>query len=710
MNRCASLWPAVAATALLSAGGARADSEYNARATFTTEKIVIDGKMDEPAWDTAPIYTGWHQTRLAQGKPARDQTEVRILYDRDNLYFGFHCLDSQPDKVVAYTVQNEGFLHQEDNVTVILDTFLDHRNAYYFWTNLLGVRTDGRIVDDGEAYTTDWQGEWEAKGAVVSDGWVLEMRLPFKNFKFPETEELTFGMMLDREVKHTQEWSGWTPDGVNAAKVSRYPHLTGIKGIGRPQVFTATPYVSAQMPLPASPLPNAPAGLPAQAPQPLQVAPNAGVDVRIEPTDWASLSLTLNPDFAQVDVDQDVLWLDTEERFIPERRQFFREGQHLFIAPLNVFYSRRIANKPHDRLLGGILATGKHGGVGFNLLNTLSLEGRSDGSMESVNAAVARVQVDIGKRSAVSLLGENRAGDFSHQLLGADANLHLFEEFFLQAQAVKTWSPDPSPGAEAYHVGLHRFDTLTEFWLQFEDVGKNFQAPLGFITSIDRRSLRSHLAFFWFTKLPVFRRLDFTYDGGLRWNHEGVQTRNRHNLFMRPYLGTRFALSLNGLYDETGGFVNQIGTFGFAIDPEDWQTFTLSAVGGRFLGGSMAGLNAALSWKLGSKTVVKLSGFYTRHGDIPANSPLHGTLGNGQQWAGYAQIRYHFSPDLYARVTFQRGSAAGITDLNLVEGQVIDALIGWHFREGSDAYLVYTEQPIAGQQERRILSKFAFAL
>ena len=72
--------------------------------------------------------------------------------------------------MTGYTIQNEGFLHQEDNVTIILDTFLDHRNAYYFWTNPLGVRTDGRIVDDGEAFSTNWAGEWETKATASRTG------------------------------------------------------------------------------------------------------------------------------------------------------------------------------------------------------------------------------------------------------------------------------------------------------------------------------------------------------------------------------------------------------------------------------------------------------------------------------------------------------------------------------------------------------------
>lgn len=676
------------------AAGARADSSYAARATRASEPISIDGKMDEPAWSAAPVLKGWHQTRIDIGKPATDDTEVRILYDRDNLYFGFHCLDSQPEKITAYTVQNEGFLHQEDNVTVMLDTFHDHRNAYYFWTNPLGVRTDGRIVDDGEAFSTNWQGEWEAKGSIVSDGWIVEIRIPFSNFQFPDAEEHTFGLLLDREQARTQEWSNWTPDGVNSAKVSRFPNLTGLRGIRARSPAVLTGYASAQV--------SAAAG------QVARFVPNAGIDAAITPTPWMSLRLTVNPDFAQVDVDQDVLWLDTEERLIPERRPFFLEGQDLFVAPINLFFSRRVAPRPHDRVVGGLLAAGKRAGTGFSVLDVQTREERPDGTTESVNAAVARVQRDLGGRSSVSAIGVSRVGDAKHGATGVDANLHIWEEIFVQAQAAKSFSPAPDRGAEAYHVGVHRFDTTSEFWLQYEDVGANFQTPLGFVPVTDKQSVYAHGYYNWFTKQKSLPRVDITYDDLWRMNHAEVQTRHLRKLRLQPYMSDDFAFLFDGQLDHSGEYQNNVGTFGFVLFPNDWQNFTLSTLTGSFLGGNMLGLNSALNFKIGPRIVAKLSAFYTLNWDVPEGSPLYSTASAGRQWLFYSQLRYHFSPDLYARLTFQRGDVIGIADLNAVQGQVIDAVLGWHYLLGSDLFLVYTQQPVNGLQEHRGLAKLSY--
>ncbi len=674
---------------------AHAESTYQVKATYTDQPITIDGKLDDPAWQAAPEISGWYLTRVDYGRPVKDDTKVRILYDKDNLYFAFHCIDSNPDRVTAYTVQNEGFLHQEDNITVILDTFLDHRNAYYFWTNPLGVRTDGRIVDDGEAFSTNWKGEWETKATIVEDGWISEIRIPFANFQFAEQEEMTFGMLLDREQYRTQEWSNWTPDGVNSAKVSRYPHLTGLKGIRPRATWSVTPYVSTQLALKSSDGRGF-------------FRPNVGADARIDPTSWLALKLTANPDFADADADQDRLLLDQEAPLLPERRPFFVESEQLFITPIKMFTSRRIALRPHDRVWGGVQLTGKKGGLGFALLDVQHRDDRGDGTYEDVNSGVVRLQQDLGNRSALSVTGLNREGDARFSVVGLDANIHLFEEVFIQAQAAKSWSPLGNSGSEAFHLGIHRFDTLSEFWIQLEDIGKNYANPLGFTPVTDKQGWNTHLYLNPFPKWRFLPRLDATWDSLWRRNHAHERTRYRQRVNLQPYLHHDFALYLDGIYDDNEGFKNRVATVGFTLFPHDWQSFTLTALGGRFLGGEIQGLNGALNLKIGPRFVARLSGFYTRSKGVPEHSPLYGTAGDGYSLSGYAQLRYHFTPDLYARLTFQHGAVTDLADYSNVKGTLLDAVVGWHYRQWSDIFVVYSDQPFNGAQERRLLTKVSF--
>ncbi|NEJ91588.1 hypothetical protein GR223_37725, partial [Rhizobium leguminosarum] len=143
--------------------------------------------------------------------------------------------------------------------------------------------------------------------------------------------------LLDREQSRNQEWSNWTPDGVNSAKVSRYPHLEGLKGIKPRSIFSITPYVATTVALKTTDDRGV-------------FRPNVGADARIDPAPWLSVKLTANPDFSDAEADQSFLLLDTDQPLLPERRAFFTESEHLFIAPINVFTSRRIALRPHDRV------------------------------------------------------------------------------------------------------------------------------------------------------------------------------------------------------------------------------------------------------------------------------------------------------------------------------------------------------------------------
>ncbi|WP_164016564.1 carbohydrate binding family 9 domain-containing protein [Pyxidicoccus trucidator] len=673
---------------------------YNYKATFTAEPITIDGKPDEAVWQTATEVSGWYLTRINYGKPAPDDTKVRILYDKHNLYVLFHCLDKDPSKITAYSVQNDSFLHQEDNVTVMLDTFKDHRNAYYFWTNPLGVRTDGRIVADGEAFTTSWVGEWETMGSVTDTGWYSEMRIPFANFQFPEGEEVTFGLMLDREQARTQEWSNWTPDGVNSAKVSRFPHLEGLKNIQGRRSWSVTPYVATDFALKTTESRK-------------MLRPNAGLDARIDPTPWAALKLTVNPDFSDVEADQDRLLLDTDEPLLPERRPFFVESEHLFLAPIKIFTSRRIAMKPHDRIWGGGQLTGKVGGLGFALLDVQHEDDPGDGTTikENLNSGVLRLQHDIGKRSAINLIGVSRYGDKYgwFRTAGLDANIHIWEEVFIQAQALKSWSDAAgSKNSEAYKLAIHRFDTNSEFWVHLEDIGERYANPLGYTPVLDKQGWNTHLYLTPFPGLRFLPQVNLTWDTLWRRNHEKVRTRLRQRVNVTPYLHHNFALYADYVYDNNEGFKDRVATGGFILFPNDWQSLTLTAFTGRFLGGPTRGINAALNYKLGNRLQARLSAFYTESEDVPTHSELYGTSGTGHSYSGYAQLRYQFNPNLYTRITFQQGAVSELADYSNVKGTLLDAVFGWHYRPWSDLFLVYSDQPFNGSQERRILSKISF--
>ena len=163
--------------------------------------------------------------------------------------------------------------------------------------------------------------------------------------------------------------------------------------------------------------------------------------------------------------------------------------------------------------------------------------------------------------------------------------------------------------------------------------------------------------------------------------------------------------------DQVQDYTNRIGYLGFVLFPNDWQSLTLTGLRGEFYGGDLIGVNGALNLKLGPHIAVKTSVFATRSWNLPQGSPLRvNDHHDGYQYAFYGQLRYQFNPDLYARLTFQQGDAVGITDFSTVGGRVVDAVLGWHYRLGSDLFLVYTQQPLDGAQQHLLLAKISYTL
>ena len=155
-------------------------STPDAPAHRVTEEIRLDGVLDEPAWASVPTIG-----RLLQQEPTPEseptmETEVRVLFDRDHLYFGILCRDHDPSAIVANQLSRDADLESDDVLVVVVDPFLDCRNGFFFETNPAGARADGQVTNNAEERTLEWDGIWDAAARVTDDGWVAEIEIPFK--------------------------------------------------------------------------------------------------------------------------------------------------------------------------------------------------------------------------------------------------------------------------------------------------------------------------------------------------------------------------------------------------------------------------------------------------------------------------------------------------------------------------------------------------
>ena len=179
-----------------------------AKATPTGERIRIDGKLDEPAWQSAPPIGALLQAQPDEEVAATEETVVRVLYDSSAIYFGITCLDNTPSGIVSTQLTRDGDLGVDDNVAVVLGPFFDHRNGFFFMVNPAGARADGQISNNAEHPTLDWDGIWNASARITQEGWVAEIAIPFKTLRF-KPGQTTWGFNIQRQIKRRNEIDRW---------------------------------------------------------------------------------------------------------------------------------------------------------------------------------------------------------------------------------------------------------------------------------------------------------------------------------------------------------------------------------------------------------------------------------------------------------------------------------------------------------------------
>jgi hypothetical protein len=314
------------------------------QAVRTRHPIRVDGRLQEADWRRAPVATGFIQEWPDRGEPARQRTEVRVLYDSQNLYIGARmqhdpALDGGTATIVR-RLQRRDQDSPSDWFSVALDTTHDRRTAFVFEVNAAGVQRDGIISNDTD-YDTSWDGVWESAVTVDARGWTAELKIPLSLLQIPSADgPQTWGVNFSRtDQGHLRESTRWyvVPRG-ETGFVSQFPILTGLVGLHPKLRREYIPFVSAGRKFETARSYDDRGG-----------TVRAGLDARWGLTSHSEVDLAVRPDFGQVEVDQAVLNLGTVETFFPEKRPFFLEGADSFrVAGPDLFYSRRIGRGLSD--------------------------------------------------------------------------------------------------------------------------------------------------------------------------------------------------------------------------------------------------------------------------------------------------------------------------------------------------------------------------
>ena len=470
-------------------------------AVRTATPIKVDGALDEQDWSQAPAAKDFIQSEPREGEPASEDTEIRVLYDNENLYVGILARDREPQRIIVNELKKDFNVDNSDGFELVLDTFHDRRNGYLFSINPAGAKADAQMANEGRETNRSWDGLWTTASRVTEAGWTAEIAIPFRTLRFSGADTQTWGVNFLRRVRRRNEESLWAPLPriYPLSRVSMAGTLEGLQGVRPGKDLRLKPYALASM-------------------GQRGVAPRAGngdvgFDAKYGVTSGLTWDFTVNTDFAQVEADEQQINLSRFSLFFPEKRDFFLENSGTFqfgvgqgggggglgggrqdAAARNdviLFHSRTIGlseNGADIPILGGTRLTGR---VGALSLGALNIQQRSEGSEPETNFTALRLRRDVRGNSdiGVMMLNKEEGGPGWNRVVGTDANFRFFQNLNVNGSVTKTFSPTEAVArGEGRDMMLrsnfsYRSDVL-EFRGSHTRIGERFNDEMGYVPRV----------------------------------------------------------------------------------------------------------------------------------------------------------------------------------------------------------------------------------
>lgn len=466
--------------------------------------VRLDGFLDDEVWAMAQPITEFRQQEPVEGGEPSERTEIRILFDDQALYIGAMLYDSNPEGILAYQLQRDAGLGTDDRFMWIISTFDDNRTAYFFETNPVGLLGDG-LIQGGGGFNKRWDGIWNIRTAIHADGWSAEIRIPFSTLNFDPSLQ-AWGINFQRTIRRYNEeilWSGWRR-GEGLFRPIHTGQLFGLSGISQGRGLELKPFINASTN--RGPASGTNSGTEAKA----------GIDITYSLTPSLRGALTINTDFAEVEVDNRQVNLTRFPLRFPEQREFFLEGSGVFSFNwADPFFSRRIGLVDGQEVpisfgarLGGQIGDYE---VGLYQVRTddTTLENR-DGSARPWAAedfTVARAKRRLFRQSHVGMIYTRRASDGvtgdellpDRHTVGADFNFftsQFLDRYNAQIEGFLLYHNDPVEGgdlssSERRSRGLRWSfpNDLIRVHSSHREFGEQWNPAVGFA---DRRGFRRH--------------------------------------------------------------------------------------------------------------------------------------------------------------------------------------------------------------------------
>jgi hypothetical protein len=696
------------------------------RATRLDHPLVVDGVLDEPLYSTTKPVSDFIQTVPDEGALATEKTEAWVAYDDQNFYISCRCWDSAPpEEWTANEYRRDtAQLRQNDIFGALLDTFHDGRNGFHFYTNPLAARADQVVANEGNP-NSDWNPVWFARTGRFDGGWTVELAIPFRSIRYVSGPGQVWGIQIRRSIRRKNEWTHLTfvPAATGGAtsifRVSAAASLVGLDLPPAARNVELKPYAISRV---SSDLTRTPA---------IDNAFKAtgGMDAKYGINANMTADLTVNTDFAQVEVDEQQVNLTRFPIVFPEKRDFFLEGRGTFEfarasgqvgfsgqtaiannAP-QLFFTRRIGlnNGREVPIMAGARVTGTLGKTAIGLMNMETGYESATGvdaddcaapystCTPRTNFSVVRLRRDVLKRSNVGVLFTNRSNSpavaGANQAYGIDGAFSFFQNVTANAYYARTESPNRSGDEDSYQARVEWGADRYGLRLDYLDVGTNFYPEVGFV---QRRGFGRTFASGRFS--PRLRRgrlvRRYLFEGAAEYvvnRSQRVESSSNTARFLTEFQSSdQFTLDLNasqellvrpfnvarGVNIRAGDYHFNSLTTSYAFGQQRRTSGTVSVRAGEFYDGTLTSLTIS-----GARVAI------TKQFSVePSVTYNRGRLPDGDFDTSLLRTRadYAFTPLRFLSALVQYSSNDRTFSSNV--------RFRWEYRPGSEIFVVYTDE------------------
>ncbi len=647
------------------------------RALKVDEPLVVDGLLNEPFWQEADIATNFIDIRSQ--KPAEQQTLVRIAYTRRYLYIAVECLDDHIEEIHASERREDRNFVGDDWVEVHLDPPHNHRGKYAFFSNPLGTPADANEGPSG-GFNRGWTAEWDLAAQILEDRWVFEMRLPFSILNYNRADDQTWGINFTRMLRRTDVTSFWSFNPTDYYKPRHFGHLTGLDLAD--SVFDRnleiTPYMSTRVDLNSD----------------TSTYFQTGLDTSFRLTPSITTAWTINPDFGQVEADAETIELRDTERFLPEKRLFFREGEELLDMRHQLYYSRRFTD-----IQTGAKMSGRWNQYNFSLLN---IQGdTSHDEIRSGNSTVFRALQDIGEKSSLGYyINESEFDDGHSRVASTDGNLFLSDDwrFRFQSSVVDDRNRDEFGFLEKDRLDYLGYSSINyekypwDVSLSYTGISEDFNPTLGYIPRRNIFGPSFSTRYYHHTDDEWYKSMRAFFYTRLYENDDDQTTIRDYSFDTEIVFPNDFGVSVGQDVDFHAPYDNTRSTVGIEFNESDYFRST------------------EFSWATGTFEEVDYNEFIVEKNFLPYERlPIrydfvirfeNDPFGEDESvWLNRIVLDYYFTDTMWIKSSIQH-RAESIHNISVI--------YGWEFIHNAHWYLVFNSVSDDGETGNSVFTKIAY--